>query len=221
MAIIQFIKRHGRSIGLGLLLAVTIATISTGSRLWRSSQAPVDVYVVLGGSIRREMHMAAVASTLPQPVPILVSAGSADPCIRLLFEQAGAPLQQVWLEHCAQSTFGNFVYALPLVERWGTRHVALVTSGSHTRRALTMARILWGVRGVWVHPLTVEESGIPGNRETLLKTTLDIARSLGWALVSQVYRPKCDQVVALENVDLRRWQQRGFQCEHQAGLEDS
>lgn len=221
MAMIQFVKRHGKPIGLGILLAVAIATASTGGRLWHASQVPVDSYVVLGGSIRREMHMAALASTLPQPVPILVSAGSADPCIRLLFEQAGAPLQQVWLEHCARSTFGNFVYAVPLVEGWGSRHVTLVTSGSHTRRALTMARILFGVRGIWVQPLIVEENGIPGNRETGLKTSLDIGRSLVWAMVSQVYRPVCDQVVALENVELDQWRQRGFQCEHQAGLEDS
>jgi len=221
MFTIRLSRRYlGYIIG-GLFLAVAIATSVTTNNLWRSSQLPTDAYVVLGGSIRREMHMAQLASTLPQPQPILVSAGSADPCIRLLFEQTGAALEQVWLEHCAESTFGNFVYAVPLLEGWGARHVTLVTSGSHTRRAVTLARILFGARGIWIEPLIVDEIGIPGNQETALKTTLDIGRSLLWAVVAQVYKPTCHQVVSLASVDLEQRRQNGFKCEHQAGIEGS
>ncbi len=149
---------------MGLFLAVAIATLVTFSNLWRFSRGPTDAYLVLGGSIRREMHMAQLASTFSTPSPILISAGSVDPCIRLLFEQAGAALEQVWLEHCAESTFGNFVYSVPILERWGVHHVTLVTSGSHTRRAVILARILFGARGIWVEPLIVDEVGIPGNQ---------------------------------------------------------
>lgn len=221
MSIPRLLQRPLRYICLGLLLTVAIATLATVNNLWRASKLPTDVYVVLGGSIRREMHMATLASTWSQPVPILVSAGSADPCIRLLFEQAGASLQQVWLEPCAESTFGNFVYSVPLVERWGRRHVTLVTSGSHTRRALSLARILFGARGIWIEPLIVDETGIPGNQETVLKTTLDISRSLLWAVVAQVYKPDCNRVMPLASVDLDQWRQQGFKCEHQAGIEGS
>ncbi len=206
---------------LGLLLAVVIATLVTFINLWRFSKGPTDAYLVLGGSIRREMHMAQLASTFSTPQPILVSAGSVDPCIRLLFEQAGATLDQVWLEHCAQSTFDNFVYSVPILERWGVHHVTLVTSGSHTRRAVTLARILFGARGIWVEPLIVDEIGIPGNQETGLKTTLDVSRSLIWAIVAQVYKPTCNQIIALDTVDLEQWRQQGFKCEHQAGIEGS
>lgn len=221
MSIPRSLQRPLRYVCLGLLLTVAIATLVTTNNLWRASKLPTDTYVVLGGSIRREMYMATVASTWTKPVPILVSAGSADPCIRLLFEQAGASLQQVWLEHCAESTFGNFVYSVPLVERWGGRHITLVTSGSHTRRALTLARILFGARGIWIEPLIVSEKGIPGNQETVLKTTLDISRSLLWAVVAQVYKPDCNQVVALADVNLEQWRHQGFKCEHQAGIEGS
>ncbi|NEQ51978.1 MAG: YdcF family protein, partial [Leptolyngbya sp. SIO3F4] len=94
-------QRYLRYAILGLLLTVAIATLVKVGNLWRSSQLPTDAYLVLGGSIRREMYMAQLASERSQP--ILISAGSADPCIRLLFEQAEAPLEQVWLEHCAES----------------------------------------------------------------------------------------------------------------------
>ncbi|MEA5466269.1 YdcF family protein [Leptothoe sp. PORK10 BA2] len=221
MSGIKLLQRYFKSICLGLLITGVIVTFVTISHLWSASKSPTDAYLVLGGSIRREMYMAQVASTLSPPPPILISAGSSDPCIRLLFEQVGASLDRVWLEHCAKSTFGNFVYSVPLLERWGAHHVSLVTSGSHTRRALTLARILFGARGIWVEPLIVEEAGIPGNQESVLKTTLDIGRSLLWAVVAQVHKPTCQRVVSLAAVDLAQWRQQGFKCEHQAGIEGS
>ena len=123
---VNSLRRRFRYVCLGMLLTVAIATLITASSLWRSSQQSTDAYLVLGGSIRREMYMAQLAGTFSKTLPILVSAGSADPCIRLLFEQAGASLSLVWLEHCAQSTFGNFVYSVPILERLGVRHVTLV-----------------------------------------------------------------------------------------------
>ncbi|EKU99628.1 hypothetical protein Lepto7375DRAFT_1691 [Leptolyngbya sp. PCC 7375] len=215
------LKRRLRHVGLGLLVAVTIATLIAFSSLWPASQRPTDAYLVLGGSIRREMYMAQLASTFSTEIPILVSAGSAEPCIRLLFEQARASLNQVWLENCAESTFGNFVYSVPILERWGARHVTLVTSGSHTFRAVTLARILFGAQGIWVEPLIVDEIGIPGNQETTLKSTLDISRSLLWAFVAQVHRPTCHRLTPLTAVNLEQWRQKGFKCEHQAGIEGS
>ncbi|MEM9807246.1 MAG: ElyC/SanA/YdcF family protein, partial [Cyanobacteria bacterium P01_D01_bin.56] len=162
-----------------------------------------------------------LASTFSTPQPILISSGSVDPCIRLLFEQAQASLDQVWLEDCAESTFGNFVYSVPILETWQVHHVTLVTSGSHTLRAVTLARILLGSQGIWVTPLIIDERGIPGNQESLLKTTLDIGRSVLWAVVAQVHKPTCDGFAPLTSVDLEQWRQRGFKCEHQAGIEGS
>ncbi|ESA33200.1 hypothetical protein N836_22680 [Leptolyngbya sp. Heron Island J] len=214
-------SRWLRYVSLGLLLSVALATSITLVNLWRSSQQATDAYLVLGGSIRREMYMAELASSFSTPQPILVSAGSVDPCIRLLFERANATLEQVWLENCAESTFGNFVYSVPILERWDVHHVTLVTSGSHTRRAVTLARILFGAQGIWVTPLIVDEIGIPGNQESALKTTLDVGRSFLWAWVARVYKPTCAQVVPLASVDLEQWRQKGFKCEHQAGIEGS
>ena len=84
-----------------------------------------------------------------------------------------------------------------------------------------LARILFGAQGIWVEPLVVDEIGIPGNQETRLKTALDVGRSLLWAIVAQVYKPACSQLVPLTAVDLDLWRQQGFKCEHQAGIEGS
>ena len=184
-----------------------------------ASNAPVDAYLVLGGSIRREIHVAQQIAYSPQ-ANILISTGSEDPCIRIIFEREQAPINQVWLEKCANSTFGNFYFGLPILRQWGVRKVRLVTSPTHLPRAQWMAQIILGAHGIWVEPDIIAEKGVPGNRETALKTSLDISRSLLWALISQIYTPRCSKVVHLPKVDMAVWRQKGFKCEHQAGIDE-
>jgi hypothetical protein len=94
-------------LGLGLLL---VWAMSVGQQLYQGAQRPkAEAILMLGGSIRREMYLAEqVAQGLD--TPILISQGSPDPCIKILFERAAAATDQVWLETCAQSTFDNFRY---------------------------------------------------------------------------------------------------------------
>ncbi|MEO1400058.1 MAG: ElyC/SanA/YdcF family protein [Cyanobacteria bacterium J06635_1] len=206
---------------IGVALALLTSALVTGFALKVAASRPAEAYVVLGGSIRREMYMAEQVAEQQAPLPILISAGSQDPCIRLLFEQSEADLDQVWLEKCAGSTFENFVYSLPMLQKWGVHTIKLVTSGSHGPRALWLGRIMLGAHRIWVIPELVEEIGVPGNQESSLKTGLDIGRAVAWTLISQVYRPGCEQVLPLTAVDLDQWRQRGFKCEHQAGIEGS
>ena len=207
---------------MGLTSALLVGLIAIAVALALSAQRPIDADLVLGGSIRREMHVAQeLGQELLSDRPILISSGSQDPCIRLLFEQAEANLEQVWLEKCARSTFGNYRFSLPVLQQWRSRHVRLVTSGSHTFRAVWMARIILGGHGIWVTPEIVPEVGVPGNQESRLKTSLDLTRSLLWAVVSHGYRPRCGAVLPLTSVDLDQWRQQGFRCEHQASIEGS
>jgi uncharacterized SAM-binding protein YcdF (DUF218 family) len=172
---------------------------------------------VLGGSIRREIYVAQLAKQYPQ-TPILISHGSPDPCILLIFQAELAELQNVWLEKCANSTFENFYYGIPILRRWGVHKVMLITSPSHLPRAKWMAQILLGAHGIWVEPEIVQELGIPGNRESWAKTGLDVTRSLFWAILSQIIQPQCSNVTRLTQVDMQAWENRGFHCEHQGGL---
>jgi uncharacterized SAM-binding protein YcdF (DUF218 family) len=206
--------RRGRWLGLGLLL-VWMGAIGLG--LVGAARSPWDGVLVLGGSIRREIHAADLARQFPDR-PILISQGAADPCVKSVFDRALAPGDRVWVERCANSTFENFYYGLPILQRWQVHRVKLVTSPSHLPRALWMARIILGSHGIWVDLDAVTEPGIPGNQESGLKTTLDLLRSLGWAIGSQFYRPHCQGVWSVASIDMSNWRQ-GFHCERQGGIE--
>ncbi len=178
----------------------------------------VDAIFVLGGSIRREIYAAQLAKEFPE-LPILISQGSKDPCIWRIFQREGAPFAKIWLENCANSTFDNFFFGVPILSRWGVHKVKLVTSGSHLPRAKWLGQIHLGSRGIAVELETVPEMGIPGNREFVWKTRLDVTRSLIWAVFSQLIGPPCFRVTNLAEVDLNAWNQTGFECEHQGGVE--
>ncbi len=220
----QIIQRNKKNKTIVLLLLLPIIS---GLLVWlagnaillhSAAQAPVGAYLVLGGSIKREMYIAQVAKQYPQ-IPILISKGSQDPCIVGLFQRENSSMEQVWLEHCANSTFGNFYFSLPILKKWGVQHIKLVTSPTHLPRAKWLAQIILGFNGIWVETDIVKEVGVPGNRESPLKIVLDVIRSLMWAVGSQVMETKCQVVYKLTEVNMIQHCQSGFKCERQAQLE--
>ncbi len=204
------------SVGI-LMIAACVALLQHVMMLPRAAQQPVDLLFVLGGSIRREIYVSQLAKQFPK-TRILISAGSDAPCILKLFERINAPQGQVWLEKCADSTFGNFFFTIPILKQWQIRHVKLITSPSHLPRAQWMAQILFGAHGIWVELDLTEETGVPGNQEFQIKTALDLTRALIWAIVSQGFNPSCREVVSLVNVDVVEWCQEGFSCELQGDV---
>ncbi|MFN6536762.1 MAG: YdcF family protein [Nostoc sp. EkiNYC01] len=203
---------------LGLCFVLGAWLIFTTITLVFASSQPVDAFFVLGGSIRRETYIVQQAKQYPQ-IPILISHGSPDPCIWLIFQRESVSLENVWLEKCANSTFENFYYSIPLLRKWGVHKVKLITSPTHLPRAKWMAQILLGAHGIWLEPEIVPELGVPGNQESWLKTGLDLTRSLFWAILSQIIQPQCSNIIKLSEVDMPDWQNRGFKCEHQGGVE--
>lgn len=210
-------RAWGRWIKFALLGVVLLCLLGRSLQLARAAIAPDDTYFVLGGSIQREIYVAEQLHQHPQR-QALISSGSAEPCIRLIFERADAPLDQTWLENCARSTFGNLFYSLPWLKQHQVKKLRLVTSGTHRQRAEPMARLLLAAHGIWMVADPVMEDGVPGNQESRLKTVLDLGRILLWAIASQVYQPQCDDIIALDQVDLEAWQSRDYQCEHQGDL---
>ncbi len=195
---------------LGLILVIWL-----GINWWRLQNAAsgkVDAFLVLGGGIYREIYAAQVAIANPT-TPILISQGSADPCIWMMFQLQQAPIEKIWLEKCARSTFDNFYFSIPILKQWGTHKVKLITSQSHTPRALWMAKILLGSQGIWVEPDIIPDIVAPGNKEEGWKTAIDLGRSLGWAVLSQLSHPVCDEIIPLKEVKFTDWQEMGFRCE--------
>lgn len=202
-----------------LMLFMSLGLVNHLLIMRSSAREPVDTFLVLGGSIRREIYVSQLATEYPQ-IPIIISKGSDDPCIVKLFERNKAPSQGVWLEKCANSTFGNYMFSQPLLTQWGARHVKILTSDTHLPRAQWMAKIMLGAHGIWPEMELVEESGIPGNTESLIKTILDLSRAILWAFFfSQIWQPSCSDVVHLREVDMASWCENGFTCEYQGGVD--
>ncbi len=217
----QLIKKIKRPLRLILLFCLSILVINLlFNIIWKLPQSrdrPVDAFLVLGGSINREIYVAKLAKTYPA-LPILISHGSDDPCIFLIFQREQAPIEGVLLEKCAESTFDNFFFSLPILTKWNVHKVKLITSATHLPRAILLARILLGSNGIATELDIAPEKGIPGNNESPIKTALDITRSLGWALASQVIQPPCFKIDRLAEIDMEMWQERGFTCERQGKL---
>jgi uncharacterized SAM-binding protein YcdF (DUF218 family) len=216
-------KKIWRSLQLIVLFSISLLCLSLlfnlTLKLPNNANRPVDAFLVLGGSISREIYVAKLAKQDPD-IPILISQGSQDPCIVLIFQREQTRLNNVWLEKCADSTFGNFWFSLPILNNWHVHKVKLITSASHLPRAEWLGRIFLNSHGIGVELDIVPEQGVPGNREFFLKTGLDLTRSLLWALLGQVIQPSCSEVTELIAVDLESWQEKGFKCERQAELLD-
>lgn len=198
--------------GLGFIILSLFVNLAI--RLPLNSAKPVDGILVLGGSIRREIYGAKLAIQYPD-LPILISQGSKEPCIRLIFERSYARLNQVWLEKCANSTFGNFFFSVPILRRWGVHKVKVVTSPTHMPRAQWLAQIHLGAQGIATEMDLARERGVPGNHESQLKTTLDVTRSIIWGFLGQIIYPPCWDVTELKDVDVQKWYDEGFTCEAQ------
>ncbi|MCT7982231.1 YdcF family protein [Laspinema sp. A4] len=194
-----------------------LATVQI-TRLQSATSGPIDAILVLGGSIKREMYVTQFAKQNPD-LPIVISQGSASPCVQLIFERDRAPNQNVWLERCAYSTFTNFTFSGELLKQWNVKKVKVITSETHLPRAKWLAQILLGAKGIAVEIETVQEEGIPGNQEFWLKTALDVTRSLIWVIIEPFYSTDCQKVERLSEIDITQWQPEDYQCEHQGQLD--
>lgn len=202
----------------GLFLVHILVNVTV--RLPANSAKPVDGVLVLGGSIKREIYAAQLANQNPE-LPFIISQGSEAPCLWLIFQREDAPKNKVWLEQCSRSTFDNFFFCVTLLRQWGVHKVKLITSESHLPRAKWLAQIHLGALGMAVEVDPVQETGVPGNQESTLKTSLDVARSLIWGVFSQIIKPPCFDIISLADVNMADWEEKGFVCEHQGEIDDS
>ncbi len=212
---------RGRWLILGIISFILTLSCSwlwwNYARLQTAKSYPVEAFWVLGGSINREIYVAKLRQQVPH-IPILISQGSKEPCILLLFQREKAILDNVWLELCGKNTFGNFYFGVPIMRQWGIHKVKLITSQSHLPRAKLMAEIILNVNGIALELDIVPEKGVPGNREFPLKTFLDVTRMIFWSPLSQIITPQCNKITQLTEVNLNDWYKQGFACEFQGQL---
>ncbi|MBX9879487.1 MAG: YdcF family protein [Candidatus Obscuribacterales bacterium] len=199
-----------------ILLAITclivIWLLWTTISLAIAATKPSQAYFVLGGNNTREIHAAELVAKHPQMLT-LISGGSPDPCIWNAFQRANAPMDKVWLEKCADSTFGNMYYGLPILRSWKVSRITVIDSHSHEPRAQLLAGIIFATHGIWTD-FDILDDGFPAKPEWDIKTALDVIRACCWAVISQFYYPHCSNVTQLSQVDMNYWNEQGYHCAH-------
>lgn len=215
------LKRWQKILLYSLLSLIIWSGLCLAFNLWvrlpNNATKPVDAILVLGGSIKREIKAAKLSSVYDWP--ILISQGSTDPCIWFIFKREQARFKGVFLEKCADSTFGNYFFSVPILRRWGVHKVLLITSTSHLPRAELLAKILLGSQGIAYQLDLVEEKGNPEHQESKVKTLLDVTRSLLWAPLAQLIQPPCYSFIELSQVNIDSWRKKKFNCESQGNLD--
>jgi uncharacterized SAM-binding protein YcdF (DUF218 family) len=138
----NFPKRH-RVIGLAIL-AATLLVLAGGivyffpQQILTIDSGPVkaDVLVVLGGAPLERPARAAELFKQGEAPRILVSGLGDDVQEEHILETNGVPAAVVFLEGKSRTTRENAEFSIPLLRAMGAKHVILVTSWYHSRRAL-------------------------------------------------------------------------------------
>lgn len=136
-----------------LVIAATTALLWLSRGAWWPSQPPPQLILVLGGDVDREWVAADLARR--DGLPVLVSGGSNPEYAQWLFRQEGVDQRRFQLDYRATDTLSNFTSVVDELKRAKVRHVLLVTSSDHMKRAMLVGRLVAGSRGIALTPVTV------------------------------------------------------------------
>jgi uncharacterized SAM-binding protein YcdF (DUF218 family) len=126
-------------VGLGLLAAlVGGAALFFPQDLLTVESGPVkaDVLVVLGGSNNADRVRRAAELYLAGAAPRVLCSGLGNcEANQAQLEKAGVPASAIRLENQSRNTLENAQFSVPILRRLGAKHVIIVTSWYHSRRA--------------------------------------------------------------------------------------
>lgn len=176
-------KRGGprRFVAILLLAAVVAPPVTMGwlafnlGRAFRDDPRPRAIFV-LGGRLERVHHAMRMAAVRPG-MPIVISSGISGPAARRLADEAGIDPARVTVDPHAVDTLTNFTKMVAGLEARDQRHVYLVTSDYHMRRACFLAGIIFAARGIAFTPVPVASRQDP---ETIGHALRDALRALVW-----------------------------------------
>ncbi|MDX2212463.1 MAG: YdcF family protein [Oculatellaceae cyanobacterium bins.114] len=157
-------------------LLALIGSISFNLAIAHSAYPQPQAIFTLGGGEDREEFTTQFA-TLHPDLPIWVSTGISSHKAKSLFQAADISLDRLYLDYRAVDTVTNFTSLVHDFQTQGIRHVYLITSDFHMRRARAIAFFVFGSRGILTTPVSMS-SKHPS--ETILHVSRDIGRSLLW-----------------------------------------
>ena len=137
--------------------------------------------LVLGGDTEREEFAAQFAIENPD-IDVWISSGANPEYATWVFQESQVPLDRLHLDYRAVDTVTNFTTLVDDFDRLGIKSVYLITSDYHMRRAMTIAAIVLGSRGIHYEPLPVVSERPP---EPLLRSLRDGGRSILWVFTGK------------------------------------
>lgn len=141
------------------------------------SQTPIPQAIfTLGGGPDREKFTAQFAQTHPS-LEIWVSSGTRPDKAREIFQAAGISDERVNFDWRAVDTVTNFTSLVADFKRLNIQHLYLITSDFHMRRAIAIATVVLGSRGIAFTPVSIPSSQSP---ESWLHILRDFGRALFW-----------------------------------------
>lgn len=150
-----------------------------------------SVALVLGGDTRREDFALTEWHRQNPDMPIYLSGGSTTEQISTRFQRRGEPLPHFINDLRARNTVGNFTSMIPAFKRAKVKHVFVLTSFSHVRRALTIGKIVLGSRGISCEGVVAHND--PERRETNDLMVEGIALATFWVSLG----PLADRVLGV------------------------
>jgi uncharacterized SAM-binding protein YcdF (DUF218 family) len=162
-----------------IVMAVPIAWLAQ----WhvQSYFSKPKVALVLGGDIKREQFAAEFARS-HLDIQVWVSSGSNPEYAQWVFDSANIPADRFRLDYQAVDTVTNFTTLVDELEQSGVDSVYIVTSDYHMRRALIIAQVVLGSRGIHFKPLSVPSEREP---ETITRGIRDGARAVLWVFTGK------------------------------------
>ncbi len=181
--ILKSLKVRYFILGLGLAIALYIASIPVRLAVVKERvPAPQAIFVLGGGGDREEF--AAKFARRQADLDVWVSTGSSSQKVKDIFEAAGVSLTRLHLDYQAVDTVTKFTTMVGVFEREQIRHVYLLTSDFHMRRSRAIAFFVLGSRGIAYTSLEVPcaETKRPTNclAESPLHVSRDVVRTVLW-----------------------------------------
>ncbi len=140
-----------------------------------------DAILVLGGGSQREEAATELAKYYPD-LMIWVSSGKSPQDVNAIFRSAGLSTTRLHLDYRATDTVTNFTTLVSELKRQRVQHVFVVTSDFHMPRALAIATVVFGSRGIAFTPVAVETNQ---PQEPMIQIARDVGRSMVWLLTGR------------------------------------
>jgi len=163
--------------GIGALLLGLYGFVGVRLAIANHTTPTPEAIMLLGGGKGREQFTVEFAKAHPS-LDILAS-GVRFPDGLEVFRDAGIPENRLYSNIYAVDTVGNFAHTVEELQKRNVHHVYLITSDYHMSRAVAVATLILGSRGIAFTPVSIATNETP-ETWSWLRIARDTSRSIFW-----------------------------------------